>query len=94
MSYRSAQDIIDAVAAAFDVTRTDMLSDWRSPVVSRPRFAAMHILRTERRLTTPVIARVMCRKDHTTVLNGCKQTERLLETSADFKARYEEAQST
>lgn len=88
---RTASQIIDDVARAFDVSRDDMISDWRSPVVAIPRFAAMHMLRNERELTYPVIARMMARKDHTTVISGVRRAEKLLATDPSFAESFARA---
>jgi chromosomal replication initiator protein len=89
---RTATDIVDRVAEAFGIPREIMLSDGRTAPVCRARWAAMRLIRDERHLSTPIIARILGRADHTTVLNGLMRADRLLASDDLFAARYREAQ--
>lgn len=81
------RQILDAVAAAYEVTLTDMMGYGRCRRWSYPRFAAYRIVRASLGWSTTIIGRSFLR-DHTTVISGMKRAEWLLENNRDWSRRY------
>ncbi|MBO9580317.1 MAG: hypothetical protein J7498_05450 [Sphingobium sp.] len=85
---RLSSSIISDTAKAFNVPMDRMLSESRVRPLACARFAAMKIIREERYLSAQTIARLLKRKDHTTVLNGIRQADKLLATDPAFRDAY------
>jgi chromosomal replication initiation ATPase DnaA len=77
----SAHEVAGFVAARHGLTMRDMRNHSRSPEYARPRQIAMYAIRQLcPHLSLPVIARVLERKDHTTILHGVRRIEALIKT--------------
>ena len=79
MSRVSANEVVVFVAERHGMTRDELLTPTRRPRYVRPRQIAMYSIRQLcPHLSYPAIAKVMDRKDHTTILHGVRQIESLL----------------
>ena len=79
MTRVSANEVVGFVAERHGMTRSEMLTRTRCPSYARPRQIAMYSIRQLcPHLSYPAIAKVMERKDHTTILHGVRQIESLL----------------
>ncbi len=81
----SEQEVIDAVSAHFGVDRTTLCGRKRDKKTALARQVAMYILREDAAMGATAIARALGRKDHSTVLHGCKTIEN--HQNADAKLR-------
>ena len=81
----SEQEVIDAVSAHFGVDRTTLCGRKRDKKTALARQVAMYILREDADMGATAIARALGRKDHSTVLHGCKTIEN--HQNADAKLR-------
>ena len=86
--FSNTTEIKDAVAEAFGVSVSALVSDRRSMDLAKPRFAAYAIYRDHTKFSLPRIARIFNR-DHTTVMHGLKRVEELLAEDDVFKRRYQ-----
>jgi chromosomal replication initiator protein len=67
---KPAQDIIREVAEDHGLTVSDLLSQSKRRKYAWPRQEAMLRMREETELSYPQIARLLRRKDHTTIWHG------------------------
>ena len=81
----SEQEVIDAVSAHFGVDRMTLCGRKRDKKTALARQVAMYILREDAAMGATAIARALGRKDHSTVLHGCKTIEN--HQNADAKLR-------
>ena len=85
------RDIAEACCVAFEVPLPRFLGDCRTANLVRARWAAACIARADTTASFPVMGRAW-RRDHTTLLHGCRQAARLLQQGdEDFTARLAEA---
>ena len=82
--------IVHDVAKAFGVEESAILSTSRHRYAVWPRQAVYHLLREERGLAYPTIGRLM-KRDHSSVIYGCKQAAIRIEDDPEFAAAYREA---
>lgn len=66
-----------AVAAEWRLTTSDLESCRRGRDVARPRQVAMYLAKNLTPLSFPQIGRYLGNRDHTTVMHGCSQIEKL-----------------
>lgn len=79
MSRVSAHEIMGFVATRHGLTMAEFRNHSRQRQYARPRQIAMYAMRSLcPHLSYPNIARILARKDHTTVLHGVRQIESLL----------------
>ncbi|UYN90659.1 MAG: chromosomal replication initiator protein DnaA [Anaerolineales bacterium] len=76
----SPENIVEAVAKAFNQPLDKLLSRDRSAPVALARQVAMYLLREEARLSLPTIGEVLGGRDHTTVMHGYEKISDLIET--------------
>lgn len=86
----SGRAVIAAVCRAFDVGRTEMLSEKRTRRLSMSRQAAMAIMAEFTDLSLAHIARIINR-DHTTVLHGLKTVRTRIVDDPFYAARVHDA---
>lgn len=72
------RQIIEQTARYYSVDLDDILSPKRDKEIVVPRQIAMHLLRTELKLSFPKIARECGRKDHTTAIHSVEKVEKEL----------------
>ena len=68
-----ARDIIAQVCLKHEITRRDFMSDERWPHLVKARHEAFYLARSELKMSYPNIAKIMGKKDHTTILHGVKK---------------------
>ena len=68
--------VISAVAKYYGVPLGDLVSSRRTRDLIRPRHVAMYLAKQLTKHSLPTIGRVL-ERDHTTVLHGCRQIEKL-----------------
>jgi chromosomal replication initiator protein len=74
------------VETACDLPLGSIRGKSRCREVAWPRQALMLALRTERRMSYPEIGRRLGKRDHTTVLHGCREAEKRRVSDPDFAA--------
>ena len=72
----SEREVIDAVSKHFGVDTDTLRGPKRDKKTALARQVAMYILREDADMGATAIARALGRKDHSTVLHGCKTIER------------------
>ncbi len=79
------RQVIDAVSAHFGVDSAALCGPKRDKKTALARQVAMYIMREDASMGATAIARALGRKDHSTVLHGCKSIEN--HQNADAKLR-------
>lgn len=80
-----ASEVIHQVSLAYSLTARDMHGDRRSRDVTRPRQLAMYLVRRLcPHMSYPQIGRMLGGRDHTTILHGVKNIEKLIQIDGDF----------
>lgn len=69
----TAKQIIDKTARYFQLDPKDMCSSRRDKFIVVPRQIAMYLLRSELKLSFPIIAKELGRKDHTTAMHSVEK---------------------
>ncbi len=82
-------DIEEAVAARYHLRVADLKSRRRSKTLVQPRQIAMYLCREMTNSSFPEIGRHFGGKDHTTIIHGCRQIAKALETDGDLRATIE-----
>jgi chromosomal replication initiator protein len=86
----TVERIQEVVSAHFKVPLHLLTSSKRSKEVAMARQVAMYLSRELTKSSLPDIGKQFGGKDHTTVLHGCKQIRRLVESDAQFKAEIDQ----
>ncbi len=73
------EDIQKLVAARYNVSRADILSDRRTAAVVKPRQIAMYLAKALTLRSLPEIGRRFGGRDHTTVLHAVRKVEKAIE---------------
>jgi len=81
--------IIETVAEHFDISKKDICSRTKKQDISLPRQIIMYLSRNLTQDTLESIAKILGRKDHTTVMNGEKKIAQLIETDPYIKETVE-----
>lgn len=71
------------IADVFDVTVQDMVGPRRFRRLMKPRQVGMYVLRTKLKMSFPD-AGSLIRRDHTTVLHGCRKIDRQLRDGTEW----------
>ncbi len=66
------KDIIDTVAEVFDIKSQDILSQKRNAEFVLPRQVVMYLCNDMLSMSYTSIAKMLNKKDHTTIMHGCK----------------------
>ena len=74
----TARQVVDVTARYFSVDVQDLMSPKRDKEIVVPRQIAMHLLRSELKLSFPKIARECGRKDHTTAMHSVEKIQKAL----------------
>lgn len=85
------QDVIERVAAAFDIPAEQAISKRRDRPTVRARWACYVVMRDRLQMTLPQIARIFDGQDHTTVRYGINQAALLMSEDEDYRQRIAEA---
>lgn len=81
----TAGDVIEAVCAQFSIEERELLGNSRARHVSFPRHVAMYLMRKDVDISLEEIARVLGKRDHTTVLHGVRKIEQEMERDANLR---------
>lgn len=86
-----SQRVLKAACFEFQVPHEALIGPSRDRSLANARFAVALVLREADpiKYTTPVIAAVVRRKDHTTILHGIKRARELRDQDAVFAAKVE-----
>ncbi len=79
--------VVDAVASAFGITRERMLGRDRTQEVALPRQIAMYLLREEANISLPQIGEALGGRDHTTVMYACEKVKDMIERDDHIRRR-------
>jgi chromosomal replication initiator protein len=79
--------ILSVVAKYYDITVEDICSEKRNAEIALPRQVAMYMCSNITHTKYVDIAKILHKKDHTTVLHGIKKIEEIIKTDDDFKNR-------
>ena len=82
--------IMNMVAARFDVTRADLCSPRRVRSISQPRHIAMYLCRHLLQLSFPVLGERFGGRDHSTVLTSYRKIDRLRKQDGELAALLDE----
>jgi chromosomal replication initiator protein len=74
----SVGKIIKMVAAYYNISVDNLIGEKRNKELVNPRHIAMHLLRTELRLSYPTIGKEFGGKDHTTIMHACQKMDKEL----------------
>jgi chromosomal replication initiator protein len=74
-----ADDVMSAVANAYNITLTQLLGRNRSREFVLPRQVVMYLMRQEANASLPQIGQALGGRDHTTVMHGCEKVADLIE---------------
>lgn len=81
----TAKQIVDKVARYFQLDPKDICSARRDKYIVFPRQVAMYLLRSELKLSFPIIAKELGRKDHTTAMHSVEKITK--ESKLDMTVR-------
>lgn len=81
------EQVLEAVAEEFDISREDLISRSRAHRVALPRQVAMYLLREENDISLPKIGDMLGGRDHTTVMYGCDKITDLMETDKQLRRK-------
>jgi chromosomal replication initiator protein len=90
----TAETVLDAVAAYFKVSLSDLRGRSRSKGIVLPRHIAMYLLREETGATFVDIGQDLGGRDHTTVMNGIDNIERAIETDTALRSHLMKIRET
>jgi chromosomal replication initiator protein len=83
----SRADIVELVAAHYQVTPADLRGRARSKEIVGPRQVAMYLLREETSASLLEIGQELGGRDHTTVMHGIDKIEQQLQTDTGLRAQ-------
>lgn len=81
--------IIEVVAEHFGVRPEDITSQKRPSEIVLPRQIVMYLCRNEMDLSLQSIAKILGKKDHTTILHGIKKIEEDIKTNEELAKKIE-----
>jgi len=79
------KDVIKAVCSYYNIKQSQLKGQTRTDTVVLPRQVAMFILRKELQCKLEDVAKILKRKDHTTVIHAVNKVSRLLTKDQIFK---------
>ena len=82
-------DIINTVAEVYDIRSSDILSPKRNAEFVLPRQIVMYLCNDLLSMSYTSIAKMLDKKDHTTIMHGCNKIKDELLTDEDLKKRIE-----
>ncbi len=85
----NSKDIIDTVSEIFDIKPSDILSEKRNAEYTLPRQVVMYLCNEMLSMSYTSIAKMLNKKDHTTIMHGCKRIKQDLPTDENLRTRIE-----
>ena len=82
----TAQELLDAVSAYFEVKPTQLKGPKRDRPIARPRQVYMYLAKTELGLTYDDVGGSLGGRDHTTVMHGVETITQELSTNESLRA--------
>jgi chromosomal replication initiator protein len=82
----TVQGVLMRTAQLSGASLNDLRSDRRARSIAYPRFAAMWAVRHLTSYSLPQIGRALGGRDHTTIMHGIRQADRLRESNPAFRA--------
>jgi chromosomal replication initiator protein len=79
-------DLIQAVCRHLSLSANELSSDKRARVLTYARHVAMYLLREDAGMTFTAIARLLNKKDHSTVVHACSTLQSRLRVSPEVRA--------
>jgi len=92
--YPSVSLIIDKVAEYFGVSVLDINAQRRHECIVIPRHISFYLAKTMTLKSLPEIGRAIGGRDHTTILNGVRKIERLVESDRELASDVAYIRST
>ncbi len=86
----NVESIINIVAAHYNLSTQEMLSQRRSRSLARPRQIAMYLAKQHTANSLPDIGRKFSDRDHTTVIHAVKKIEELIGKDSEIKENIAE----
>ncbi|MBR4277359.1 MAG: chromosomal replication initiator protein DnaA [Lachnospiraceae bacterium] len=86
----NSKDIIDTVSEVFDIKSSDIMSPKRNAEFVLPRQVVMYLCYDMLSMSYTSIAKMLNKKDHTTIIHGCNKIQDDLHTDENLKMRIEE----
>ena len=86
----TARQILEQTARYYAIDLTDLMSPKRDKEIVVPRQVAMHLLRSELKLSFPKIAQECGRKDHTTAIHAVDKISKELATDPQLRQQVVE----
>jgi chromosomal replication initiator protein len=83
-------DILETTARYHQLTLDDLLSKQRSSEVSLARHIAIYLARNEINATLPAIGRALGGRSHSTILNGYRKVEKLIQSDPALRRNIDE----
>lgn len=84
------RDILEVCAEVFDVGAGELLSEFRTKRLTRPRFTAISLIRRIFKLSHPTIGRIL-KRDHTSCLHGMRKSAKFRAADQLYRHRYRTA---
>lgn len=81
--------IINVVAEHFGVKPEDITSQRRNSEYVQPRQVVMYLCREMTDISTPNIGKILGKKDHTTILHGCKKIETEMNNNEELRNKVD-----
>ena len=85
----NSKDIIDTVAEVYEIKSADILSQKRNAEFVLPRQIVMYLCNDMLSMSYTSIAKMLNKKDHTTIMHGCKVIRDGLTTDDNLKNRID-----
>lgn len=86
----TAKQIVEKVSKYFQLDPKDVCSSRRDKYIVVPRQIAMYLLRSELKLSFPIIAKELGRKDHTTAMHSVEKVTKEIKLDARIREQVEE----
>jgi chromosomal replication initiator protein len=89
-SNATPEDILDAVAGYFQLGPAQLVGQARDKRLAHARHIAMYLLREDGQRPLTEIGRILGKRDHTTVMYGCKKIEDARVIDPDLRRQIQE----
>ena len=82
--------ILDTVCSVYGVEKAQLRTPSRKAVLALPRQVVMYLVKKHTSASYNMIAQLLNRNDHTTIMHGCKTIEGRIAIEPSLKARIEQ----